>query len=200
MFRNLRLDIAPAFSTLSGFGIRFLRWIEIVTLGGHYHPLLRYSLMTVDQTLPFLLEFPHKVPKPLSKDLPNSQTVITPEGIVVTLNIRSADPCIFIPTDKVLSPLEEAAIIGFNDLLYFQIGAMRMLGCEAAVADVFTLSLLPRINRRAMRTIEIDNEPKQISLKAEEAVDQLLPGDAIFIDSVYGKVHRKSDTQYLSGR
>jgi hypothetical protein len=39
-----------------------------------------------------------------------------------------------------------------------------------------------------VRTTEIDNEPKQISLNTEDSVDRLFPGDAIFVDSVYGKV------------
>jgi hypothetical protein len=140
------------------------------------------------RTLLFLPELPYKVLKRVSKNLPHSQTVITPDGNVITIDISSDGPRIFIPTDRVLSPLGEATVIGFKDVPYIQTDAMRMLGYEAVVADIFTLSLLRRINRRAVRTTEIDNEPKQISLNTEDSVDRLFPGDAIFVDSVYGKV------------
>jgi hypothetical protein len=187
---NLWVDTTPSFCALFGYEPGDLVFVDVrgtVEFFGVFAGDLLFLDLSA-RTLFFLPPLPYKLLRRASTRLPHTQTVITTDGTVVDLDVSSDGPRIFLPTDRVLSPFGEATVVGFAKVPYIQTDEMRMNGYEAAPSDIFKLSLLRRISRRAVRAFEVSGEQTSVSLNTEDSIDGLFPGDSIFMDARYGKV------------
>lgn len=123
-----------------------------------------------------------------------TRKVVDMNGEVILLDISFADePRLFLPTDRVLSPIGEATVIGFNESPYIQTDEMRMNGYDAVKVDIFDLKLIRRINGVAERTVKVsksssDTKTVKVSLSTEDTVNGLLPGDKLQICDRYATV------------
>lgn len=130
-----------------------------------------------------------------AKSMKMTRKVVDINGEVISLDISSGNgPRVFLPTDRVLSPLGEATILGFNENPYIQTDEMRMNGYEAVMANIFDLKLIRRINGIAVRTVNISKSSSsevktvKVSLNTEDSLNGLLPGDKLQIDDKYATV------------
>jgi hypothetical protein len=135
-----------------------------------------------------LEDVPHRVLKRVSKRLPHTRTIVTADGEVVEVDISADGWRPFLPTDRVMSPLGEATVIGFRDAVYIQTDEMRMSGYEALATDIFRLRLLRRISAKADRNVPMGGELVTVSLNTEDGVGNILPGDAVLIGRRRAKV------------
>jgi hypothetical protein len=129
----------------------------------------------------------HRVLKRASKRLPHTRTVVATDGAAVELDI-SAHRRPFMPTDRVMSPLGEATVIGFRDAVYIQTDEMRMSGYQALAADIFRLRLIRRISAKAERNVHMGGGLVTVSLNTEDAIGPVLPGDAVCIGRRHAKI------------
>ena len=131
-----------------------------------------------------------KLKKSKSQKTQCSRKVVDVNGEVISLDISSGGgPRIFLPTDRVLSPLGEATVIGFNDTPYIQTDEMRMNGYEAVSVDIFDLQLIRRINGIAVRTVNLSKSSSiKVSLNTEDSINGLLPGDKLQIREKFATV------------
>lgn len=125
-----------------------------------------------------------------SKSSKTTRKVVDTDGEVISLDISvGEEPRAFMPTDRVLTSLGEATVIGFNDSPYIQTDEMRMNGYEAVRVDIFDLKLIRRINGFAERSVELSKSSfVKVSLNTEDTINGLLPGDKLQIRDKYATV------------
>jgi hypothetical protein len=186
--RGVWVDVTPLFCRTFGYEPGDLVWIEgrgIV----EFYGVFGLQLVFVDLATRFLFlheNIPCRVLKRMSRALPHTRNIVTQDGAVVELDICGGP--LFSPTDRVMSPLGEATVLGFARVVYIQTDEMRMEGVAGTASDVFRLKLIRRINAKAERTVFINGEPAVVSLNTEDSVSGLLPGDAAVIGRRYAKV------------
>jgi hypothetical protein len=186
--RDIWVDVTPLFCRTFGYEPGDLVWVEgrgIV----EFYGVFGLQLVFLDLATRFLFlheNVPFSVLKRISRTLPHTRSLVTQDGALLELDI-CAGP-LFAPTDRVMSPIGEATVLGFAGVVYIQTDEMRMEGVDGAASDVFQLKLIRRINAKAERTVFIGGEPAVVSLNTEDSISGLLPGDAAVIERRYAKV------------
>jgi len=182
------VDATPEFCRGFGYEPGDLVWVEgrgVVEFYGVFAAQLVFLDIST-RSLFLLASADYRDLKRVSRSLKHTRDVVTSGGEVVEIDIAAQG--LFLPTDRVMSPLGEATVLGFAGTVYIQTDEMRMNGYEAAASDVFKLTLLRRIGRRAERTVPVNGEDAAVSLNTEDSVNGLLPGDAVRVGRRYAKV------------
>ena len=184
------IDATPSFVEKFNYSIGDLLWIpergicELLGVFANSLALLDISTRCVFSQEPYAL----KVLRRSNPKLPHTRDVMRVDGKRVTIDISANGNRFFVPTDRVMSPLGIATVLGFEDTAYIQTDEMRMNGYEAVPMDVLKLQLVRRISMPAQRKIETnDGNIISVSLDTERAIDGILPGDILLIGSTYAR-------------
>ena len=184
------IDMTPSFVETFNYSVGDLLWIpqrgicELLGVFANSLALLDISSRCVFSQEPYAL----KVLRRSNPKLPHTREVMRVDGKRVTLDISCNGNRFFVPTDRVMSPLGIATVLGFCDTAYIQTDEMRMNGYEAVPMDILKLQLVRRISMPAKRKIETnDGNIVSVFLDTEYAIDGILPGDIILIGSTYAR-------------
>lgn len=183
-------DTTPEFVQKFGYAVGDLIWVpqkgtcEVIGVYSNMLVILDISSRKVFSQK--LIKF--KVLRRNSEDLPHTRDVMRIDGVRVTIDISAKGSRLFVPTDRVITPIGFATVLGFADTAYVQTDEMRINGYEAAPVSVLDMQLVRRISMPAVRTIEtIDGQKVRVSLNTESSTDGIMPGDILAIGSTYAR-------------
>ncbi|EAY19245.1 hypothetical protein TVAG_214700 [Trichomonas vaginalis G3] len=129
-----------------------------------------------------------KVLRRNTDELPHTRDVMKIDGERITLDISCTGNRLFVPTDRVITPIGFATILGFADTCYVQTDEMRINGYKAAPVSALDMQLVRRISMPAERTIEtVDGHSVTVSLDTESATDGIMAGDILAIGTTYAR-------------
>ena len=184
------VDTTESFIEEFNYSLGDLLWIpgrgtcELLGVYANSLALLDLETRCVFAQEPYAL----KVLRRSSKKLRHTRDVMRVDGKRVSIDISCDGNRFFVPTDRVMSPLGIATVLGFAETAYIQTDEMRMNGYEAVPMDILRLQLVRRISLPAQRRIETsDGKIISVSLDTERSVDGILPGDILLIGSTYAR-------------